>query len=142
LYKEKYCSRFSEAWVPLACTVAIAGCSFNWGEKISKQQSICVPQAQVPKEGEALTFYMASYLLDVMCAINVFVGMNLRWHVAELLVHVYFNVLWENMYKKSYSLICDEFIAQIYFIIFKKKCPKAIDDSQKYDIQGRPLVFG
>jgi hypothetical protein len=28
------------------------------------------------------------------------------------------------MYKKSYALICDEFIAQIYFIIFKKECPR------------------
>jgi hypothetical protein len=50
--------------------------------------------------------------------------MNLSWHVAELPVHVYFSVLWENRYKKSYSLICDEFIAQIYFILFKKECPR------------------
>jgi hypothetical protein len=48
--------------------------------------------------------------------------MNLSWHVAELLVHVYFSILWENRYKKSYSLICDEFIARIYFILFNKEC--------------------
>ena len=59
----------------------------------------------MPKEGEAPTFYMASYLLDVMCARNVFVDMNLIWHVAKLPFHVYFSVLWENMYKKSYTLI-------------------------------------
>jgi hypothetical protein len=75
------------------------GSSFNWGAIISKQLSICVQQAQTPKEGEAPTFYMASYLLDVMCARNVFADMNLRWHVAELPVHVYFNILWENRYK-------------------------------------------
>jgi hypothetical protein len=73
------------------------------------------------KEGEAPTFYMASYLLNVMCTRYVFVGMNLSWHVGELLVHVYFNILWEKRYKKSYALICDEFIAHIYFIIFKKE---------------------
>jgi hypothetical protein len=28
------------------------------------------------------------------------------------------------MYKKSYSLIYDEFITQIYFILFKKECPR------------------
>jgi hypothetical protein len=111
LYGEKDCSKFLEAWMSLAYTIVIIGCSFNWGEIISKQLSICVKQAQTLKEGEALTFYMASYLLDVMCARNVFTNMNLSWHFAELLVHVYFNVLWENMYKKSYSLICDEFIA-------------------------------
>jgi hypothetical protein len=94
------------------------------GRIISKQLSICVQQAQTPKEGEAPTFYMASYLLDVMCTRNVFADMNLSWHVAELPVHVYFNILWENRYKKSYALICDEFIARIHFIIFKKECPR------------------
>jgi hypothetical protein len=76
------------------------------------------------KEGETPTFYMASYLLNVICARNVFTVMNLRWHVAELSVHVYFNILWENRYKKDYTLICDEFIARIHFIIFKKECPR------------------
>jgi hypothetical protein len=76
------------------------------------------------KEGEAPTFYMDSYLLDVVCVRNIFVIMNMIWHVAGLSVHVYFSVLWENRYKKSYSLICDEFITQIYFILFKKECPR------------------
>jgi hypothetical protein len=131
IYGEKDCSKFSEAWMPLAYTVAIIGSSFNWGEIISKQLSICVQQAQTSKEGEAPTFYMASYLLDVMCARNVFAGMNLRWHVAELPIHVYFNMLWENRYKKSYSLICDEFIARIYFILFKKECPRLSRTAKK-----------
>jgi hypothetical protein len=63
-------------------------------------------------------------LLDVIYARNVFVGMNIRWHVAELPVHVYFGILWENVYKKSYALICDEFITHIHFIIFKKESPR------------------
>jgi hypothetical protein len=76
------------------------------------------------KEGEVPTFYMASYLLDVICTRNVFTDMNLSWHVAELLVHVYFSILWENRYKNSYTLICDEFISLIHFIIFKKESPR------------------
>jgi hypothetical protein len=36
LYGEKDCSRFSEAWMPLAYTVAISGRYFNWGAIISK----------------------------------------------------------------------------------------------------------
>jgi hypothetical protein len=122
---------FSEAWMPLAYTVAISGSSFNWGAIISKQLSICVQQAQTPKEGEAPTFHMASYLLDVICARNVFVDMNLSWHVVELPVHVYFSILWENRYKKSYALICDEFIARIHFIIFKKECPRLSATTKK-----------
>jgi hypothetical protein len=74
---------------------------------------------------------MASFLLDVMCTRNVFAIMNMSWHVAKILVHVYFNVLWENRYNKSYSLICDEFITQIYFILFKKEFPRLSVEAKK-----------
>jgi hypothetical protein len=121
---EKYFSKFSGAWIPLAYTVVIVRCSFNWGEIISKQMRICAQQAQASKEGEAPTFYMDSYLLDVMCGKNIFVDINLSWHVAKLPFHVYFSVLWENRFKKYYSFICDEFIARIYFIILNKECPR------------------
>jgi hypothetical protein len=66
-----------------------------------------------------------------MCARNIFAGMNLSWHVAELPVHFYFSMLRENRYKKSYSLIYDEFIAKIYFIPFKKECPRISDVVKK-----------
>ena len=111
LYGEKDCSKFLEAWMPLAYIVGISGSSFNWEAIISKKLSTNVAQDQVSKEGEAPTFHMALYLLDVICATNVFASMNLSWHVAELPVHVYFIILWENTYKKSYALIWDEFIA-------------------------------
>jgi hypothetical protein len=74
---------------------------------------------------------MASYFLDVMCARNVFAVMNLSWHVEKLSLHIFFSMLWENRYKKSYSLICDEFIFQIYFIIFKKECPRLSKAAKK-----------
>ena len=69
-----------------------------------------------------MTFYMVSYLLDVICARNIFASMNLSWDISELPVHVHFNILWENKYNKSYSLICDEFLARVYFLIFRKEC--------------------
>jgi hypothetical protein len=120
LYGVKDCAKFLEAWMPLAYIVSIYGSIFNWGGNISKKLNTSILQAQTLKEGEVYTFHMASYLIDVICAKNVFVDRNLSWHVAELPVHVYFNILWENRYNKSYALICDEFIARVYFIIFKK----------------------
>jgi len=85
----------------------------------------------VLKEGETPSFYMASYILDIKCAKNIFFNMNLSWHVAELPIHVYFIILWENNYKRSYSLIFDEFITQIYFIIFKKECLRLLVAAKK-----------
>jgi hypothetical protein len=74
---------------------------------------------------------MASYLLDIICARNIFSGMNLNWHSSELPANVYFNILWENRYKKSYSLICDQFITCIYFFLFKKECSRLLDEEKK-----------
>jgi hypothetical protein len=45
LYGEKDCSKFLEAWMPLAYTMAISGSSSNWGAIISKQLSINILQA-------------------------------------------------------------------------------------------------
>jgi len=69
--------------------------------------------------------------LDVICDRNVFARMKLSRHTLELLVHVYFNILCENRYRKSYSLICDQFIACIYFSLFKKECPRLLDAAKK-----------
>jgi hypothetical protein len=93
-------------------------------------ENLCTTGSDAERRGSTL-FHMASYLLDVICARNVFVGMNLSWHFVKLPVHVYFNILWENRYKKSYTLICDEFIARIYFIIFKKECPRLFAAAKK-----------
>jgi hypothetical protein len=110
--------------MPLDYTVAISGMGFNWGAIISKQLSTCIRQAQTPKEGKTPSFHMTLYLLDVICARNVFSEMNLNWHSSELPIHVYFNILWDNKYKKSYTLIIDQFIARIYFLLFRKECPR------------------
>jgi hypothetical protein len=85
----------------------------------------------VPKEGDTPAFYMASYLLDVICTRNAFAGMNLNWHSSELAFHVYYSILWENRYKKSYVVICEHFIARIYFFLFIKECPRLSDEAKK-----------
>jgi hypothetical protein len=94
LYGEKDCSNFSEAWMPLTYTVVIFGSSLNWRSIIFKQLSTNIFQAQTPNDGETPSFHMLSYLLDVICARNIFAGMNLCWHVVELSVHVYFSIIW------------------------------------------------
>jgi len=88
-------------------------------------------RSQTPKDGETPYFHNASHSLNVIYAMIVLLGMNLSWNVAELPVHVYFNTLLENRYKKSYALICNEFTAQLNFIIFKKKGPRLTTTGKK-----------
>jgi hypothetical protein len=63
---------------------------------------------------------MASYLLDAICTRNMFTGLRFSSDVSEFPAHVYFSVLWENRYKKSYTTIYDGFLARVYSLIFKK----------------------
>jgi hypothetical protein len=49
----------------------------------------------------------------------------------ELPVHMYFSILWENRYKKSYAMICDLFLAKLYFIIFHQECPRISKQAKK-----------
>jgi hypothetical protein len=74
---------------------------------------------------------MASYLLDVICARNVFPGLSLSWNVSEFPVHVYFSVLWENKYKISITTICDGFIAQVHSLIFKQDFPRISEATRR-----------
>jgi hypothetical protein len=94
LYGEKYCSKFLEAWMPLEYTMAISRSSFNWGDIISKHLVTDILQARTLMYGETLVFHMASYLLDIICKRNIFVCMNLSWHVSKLPMHVYFSIMW------------------------------------------------
>jgi hypothetical protein len=48
LYGKNDFSQFTEAWIPLAYTIAMQGKRFNWGAIISKQLSTIIEQAQKP----------------------------------------------------------------------------------------------
>jgi hypothetical protein len=131
LYGEKDLSRFYEAYIPLSYTIATSRSTFNCGSIISKQLSTKIEEAQNPKTRETPAFYMASYLLNVICARNVFPGLSIRWNISEFPVHFYFIILWENKYKRSIALICDGFICRVYSLIFKQSCPRLSEAAKK-----------
>jgi hypothetical protein len=131
LSREKDCSKLSKAWMPLAYTMAISGSIFNWEAVISRELSIRIEEAKNPKTGETPAFFMTSYLLDAICARNVFPGLSLIWHVSEFPVHVYFSVLWENKYKRSITTICDGFITWVHSLIFKEDCPRLFEEERR-----------
>jgi hypothetical protein len=131
LYGEKDCTHFKDAgyhwhtqWLPpVICS--IGNYSFH-----SLNRMIERVQKAKPKQGW-YPFYMASYLMDVICATNVFLGVNLSGHISESPVHVYCQVLWENKYKRHYAMICDQFLAPLYQLIFCKECPRLTKEAMK-----------
>jgi hypothetical protein len=111
--------------------VAISGSIFNWGHHHFKTIEYQSRASSKTESRRSALLFMASYLLDVICARNIFPGMGLSWHVSELLFHVYFSILWENMYKKSYAMICDEFLAKGILHYFQAKFPKTFKSTKR-----------
>jgi hypothetical protein len=100
---------------------------------LSNQLNIMIERVHEDKENPSVTptFYMALYLLDVLCNTNIFACINFSWHYLEAHVHLYCHILWDNKYKRSYTNICDFFLVQLYYLIFYRECPRLPDDSKK-----------
>jgi len=78
LYGERDCSQFFDVWFPLAYHVAMWGKNFNWGGVITKHINMNITQAQYPKSGSPHELHMVSFLLDVLCAKNMFPRLSLN----------------------------------------------------------------
>jgi hypothetical protein len=66
--------------------------SFNWETIVSNQLCNMIEKVHKIKQKICVVnfFYMASYILDVICARNVFLGINLSCNISEAPIHVYF----------------------------------------------------
>ena len=90
----------------------------NWGELVSSNLDIQLEKAQ--KEHQ---FYMSSYLLDVMCAIQEYPYLGWKWKPDLPSIHVYCKMLWENKYKEDFEFICNGLFSTIYQILLGEQAP-------------------
>ena len=68
-------------------------------------------------------FYMASYLLDVMCVSGEYSSLGWKWNLDLPSIHAYCNMLQENKYKDNYERICHGLFAPIYQKKFGEEAP-------------------
>ena len=74
-----------------------------------------ISAALAPEEGYSLEFYMASYLLDVVCARCHFEGWAHNWdQECALPIHKELQVFWDSKYKQDIEPISHSFIPTLY----------------------------
>jgi hypothetical protein len=120
LYGEATCILFKDDWVLVGLIVITNGSVFNWAAILSLAMKRAIEKAKKPTTEILPTFYMASYLLDIVCANNSFPGLNWNWNIAGSPIYVYCLGLWENKYKRNYAQFCNYFFAPSYRLIFCK----------------------
>jgi hypothetical protein len=120
LYGEEKYIHFKDAWVPFFYILITNGFVFNWAAILSHVMKSFIERDKKPIIEILPTFYMASYLLDIVCANNSFPGLNWNWNIAGSPIYVYCLGLWENKYKRNYAQFCNYFFAPSYRLIFCK----------------------
>ena len=81
----------------------------NWGDIISSNL-----ENQLKKTKNELKLYMASYVMDLMCARREYPTLGWKWDPSRPSIHVYYKILLEYKYKEDYERICSGLFVQIY----------------------------
>ena len=115
---------FRLEWTPLAYYIETTCKVFNWKEIFSITFKDVILQAQKNLSTKKPSFYLSSYIMDVVCASLSFPAMN--WHQTRgnPPIQIYFPILWEDNYRPHIYDIYDNFIGVVHFSIFKKNAPK------------------
>ena len=118
IFGRKDVSTFPDKWIPIIHKVITTRSVLSWGEIISSNLD-----SQLKKVQSEHKFYMASYMMYVMCANREYPSLGWKWNRSLSSIHVYCKMLWENKYKEDYERICNELFAPIYHILFGKESP-------------------
>jgi hypothetical protein len=89
LYGEPNCIHFKDACVHIVHIVITIGVFFDWVAIPSHSLNRAINRDKKYKSKNFPTFYMESYPLDMICANNPFLDMNLNWNIVKTPIHVY-----------------------------------------------------
>jgi len=84
---------FKDSWVPLISGISYGGTVFNLGSMLSLNLNQAIIYSKDVEAHTRTYFFTSSYLLDVVCDVHHFLGMNWRWLLGEPPIHVYCNFL-------------------------------------------------
>ena len=100
LHGEADCTTFKVDWIPIAHGVLSTDIIFNWASMLSQNMLKALERVMRETHPKGTTFYFSAYLMDVLCASNLFLGMKWAWTPQSPPIHLYCKELWkENRYK-------------------------------------------
>lgn len=124
LYGKANINTFLGTWEPLMHTVATKGTIFKWERILASSPKSHVQASKNPTKGEQSKFYMASYLLDTICAKCDFEGLGLKWTPEEKEpVHIHYKRFWNRGCKGMYERIAESFISPLNSVLFREEPP-------------------
>ena len=118
IFRRNDASGFPDKWILIIYQVVTSGSMLNWGEIISSNMD-----TKLKKVKNEHKFYMASYMMDVICASREYPSLGWKRDPCLPSIHVYCKMIWENKYKEDYERIFNGLFAPIYHILFREEAP-------------------
>jgi hypothetical protein len=94
---------------------SIRGMIFNWAQILTNNIFCNAHEACINKTP---SFYMATYLTDVIFSFVAFLGMKWNYNPNLQPIHIYYYELWECNYNNYFYEFFDDFLAPLFQIIF------------------------
>jgi hypothetical protein len=128
LYGKENTTHFFLPWVPLIHTV-VEGCSFDSAKLLSESLTNRITEYQMQRvSGKAASFFMFTYIMDVVCLMKPFPLMSWSWTPSEVEpIHVYHSKLWEDKATKFIYEIFNWVMVPMHVSIFGDTLPKILD---------------
>jgi hypothetical protein len=119
-------STFLDKWILIIYQIITSGANLNWGELISSNLD-----NQLKKVNKEHQFYMATYLMNVMCASLELPCLGWKWESNLPSIHVYCKMLWQTKYKEDYELTCNKLFPTLYQVLFGEEAPCLSPEGQE-----------
>lgn len=87
LHGREDCIHFKYDWVPIVYGIVTKWTILNWGTIPSLALKKSIEKVKNHSEKRGPFFYMASYLIDNVCAYNSFQGMGWNWNGSMMPIH-------------------------------------------------------
>jgi hypothetical protein len=129
LYGREDTTHFFLSWVPLMHTVA-EGYSFNWEKLLFDSLTSRITKYRTQKmNGKVASFFMYTYLMEVVCSMIPFPLMNWSWPPSNAEpVHVYHSKLWEDKALDFVYEIFNWVMVSMHVSIFGNPPPRISDN--------------
>jgi hypothetical protein len=128
IYGKENTTHFFLPWVPIIHSMA-EGFSFDWAKILSDNLTSKISEYQTKKiKWQPTSFFMSSYVMDVICFMTLFPLMRWSWtsDSAEP-IHDYHSKLWEDKANDFFYEIFNWVVVLMHIVIFYHPPPRISD---------------
>ena len=121
IYGLPNCSFFKEEWDLIHHHIITTGESFPWDSILSLELKNAIQEFQKATAKKKPNFYLTAFIVDIFYAEFRYPNMGWIWVLLAPPMNIYHSELWDSNYVARFYDICEIFLGQVYFLIFKKE---------------------